>query len=267
MCFKKIFPPKPELPAEQPYTGKTALLFARNDLPGSANDLKGCLNDQVNVYYWLRTYYPEFTIYVFKETLVIKKNFREWFMKFKNQLRPGDDLFVHNSGHGTRGFDRQGEEADGYSEGIYFADGVLWDYEFREMLTGIPDGARVTLALDICHSGGAVSRANDYFKNRFIETDRIPEGIKRKQAFLRDFDHKGILQFAACGEGQTAADAFINGEYCGAFTHFWLETFYEHQTCNGWIEATKRACHDIAMYKQIPELLLDEQMKQNPIFL
>ena len=64
MCFKKLFPSwfKPD-PIPEPITSKkTALLYAINDYPGSANDLNGCLNDQRDIANMLREKFPGFDI-------------------------------------------------------------------------------------------------------------------------------------------------------------------------------------------------------------
>ena len=262
MCFRKLFGCKPDEPNEMEYTRKTALLFAINNYPGSSNNLRGCLNDQKMVKEWLSVWYPEFTIYEFKDKQVTKKIFKDWIAKFKDKLQPDDDLFIHLSGHGTRGFDGTGDEIDGYSEALYLHDGPVWDYELRWILSDIPEGARITLALDTCFSGGAISRKNNYLKPRFIETQKIPEGTKRKVSFLKDFEVKNFVQFAACGEGQTAADAYIDGQYCGAFTHCWMKTFQD-QLLTDWLTATKDM---IKNFTQIPELYGDLNMKNNFLF-
>lgn len=261
MCFRKWFGSGNDLPIEQPYTGKTALLFAINNYGGS-NNLKGCINDQIMVEFWLNTFYPGFTIYKFIDKQVTQKIFKQWVSDFVSKLRPGDDLFIHDSGHGTKGFDKQGEEADGYSEALYLRDGPVWDYELRSMFTNIPDGARLTLAFDTCFSGGALSRRHNYVKPKYIETQKIPAGLKRKRAFLKEFDCDNIVQFAACGEGQTAADAFIDGQYCGAFTYGWIKT-YMNEILNAWLYKSRQK---IITFDQVPELYGDIQMKNKLIF-
>jgi len=273
MCLKKIFGGNP-LPQELPYGGKTALLFAINDYQGSVNNLRGCLNDQLMVEKWLNTYFPEFVIYKFKDRQVTRKIFTEWILKFKNKLTPGDDLFIHISSHGTRGFDKQGIEADGYSEALYLHDGPLWDFELREILTNIPYKSKITLAFDTCFSGGAISknkytsflRKDLYIKPRFTETDIIPPGIRKKSSFVRVFDHSNIIQFAACGEGQTAADAYIAGKYRGAFTYFWIETFVKNRNCDLWLASTKYAINDIAHYSQVPQIWGGIELINKPVF-
>ena len=259
MCFKKLFGNTPPLPEEQPYSGKTALLFAINAYKGAP--LKGCLNDQKMVEAWLNTFYPDFIVYKFSDKQVTKNVFKSWCKKYKDLLRPSDDLFIHDSGHGTRGFDHQGEEADGYSEALYFYDGPVWDYELREIFSDIPDGARLTLAFDTCFSGGALSRRHNYIMPRYYETQKIPGGVKRKQAFMK-FDCDNIVQFAACKEGQTAADAYIDGQYCGAFTYGWMKT-YINEILNAWLDKIKQK---IINFEQVPELYGSINMKNKLIF-
>jgi hypothetical protein len=68
MCFKnKSNPITP--------VNKRALLFAINDYTGSNNDLRGCVNDQIDVIKKLNKEFPGFDIRAFKDSEVTKKKF------------------------------------------------------------------------------------------------------------------------------------------------------------------------------------------------
>lgn len=271
MCFKKLFGNKPpEMPEEKPYTGKTALLFAANDFPGSSNDLKGCLNDQEQEMFWLNTYFPDFVIYNFQDKQYTANTAREWIKKYIAKLQPGDKLYIAISGHGTRGVDPYGEEIDGYIEGLYTSDGsVLWDYEFREILNKIPEGAEVTISLDTCFSGGSITRmkkGKNYLKPRFIETQPIKPGLKRKRTFTATAKNIRYIQFAACQENQTAADAYIVGKYRGAFTYFKFAAYDHLFTCSEWVYKIGSDIETYSQLTQIPDLLGNEEMMNKEIF-
>jgi len=249
MCFRKLFgKPDPLLP-ELPYTGKTALLFAVNNYPGSANDLRGCLNDQENIEKNIfGKYLPDFHIYKYSDSQVTSYRFLLELKKYIKLLRNGDVLFISYSGHGTQGVDPYHTEADGYSEALYLYDGCLWDYELAPILKMIPEGARVILSFDSCFSGGAV-RGRNYLKPRFVQTCDVT-GIKKRASFLRNVSDRFIL-FAGCREYQTAADAFIDGDYNGAFTYYWVGCFEADMTYTEWINET---IYDIRKFEQVPVL-------------
>jgi len=249
MCFRKWFNKPDPLPDEQPYTGRTALLFAINDYPGKLNDLRGCLNDQENIEKNLfGRYYPDFQLYKYSDSQVTSYRFLLELKKFIKLLRFGDVLFISYSGHGTQGVDPYHTEADGYSEALYLYDGCLWDYDLASILRLIPEGARVILSFDSCFSAGAV-RGRNYLKPRFVQTHDVT-GIKRRASFLRDVSDRFIL-FAGCQEYQTAADAHIDGQYCGAFTHYWVDCFEPDMTYREWIDET---IYDIRKFEQVPVL-------------
>ena len=244
MCFKKLFSKPPE---ENTYTGKTALLFAINNYPGSSNDLRGCLNDQENIEKNLfNKYFPDFSVYKYSDSQVTSYRFLLELKKYIRLLQPGDILFISYSGHGTQGVDPYSTEADGYSEALYLYDGCLWDYELATIFKLIPEGARVILSFDSCFSHGMARRQTN---PRFVETHNV-SGVKKRASFLRDVSDKFIM-FAGCQEHQTSADAFIDGDYNGAFTYYWVGCFNPEMTYRQWIDET---INDIVQFEQIPVL-------------
>lgn len=77
-----------------------------------------------------------------------------------SNARPGDDLFLHYSGHGGRTEDLDGDEEDGYDECIYPVDfqqtqpGHIVDDIIHDIcVKPLPQGCRLTAIFDCCHSG------------------------------------------------------------------------------------------------------------------
>jgi hypothetical protein len=269
MCFKncKWFH-KPDPVTTDPIpTGvkKTALLFAINDYPGSANDLNGCLNDQRDITNFLSVNYPDFVVKKFSDSEVTRSNFMT---QCKNQilsLSIGDELLVGYSGHGTYGTDPNGTEQDGYIEALYLYDGPFWDYEFKGILQLIPDGAKVIVALDSCFSAGSTKLFKENVKPRYVQTQEIDPSIKIRRSFVKADDMKYIL-FAGCGERQTSADAYINNEYHGAFTYYWLKAWEETFKYRQWNEKTVNLIAQTNEYDQIPEIIGNENLSNQIIF-
>ncbi len=75
------------------------------------------------------------------------------------RLAPGDRLWVHISGHGTRVADDDRDEADGWDEALLLTDGgVVRDDALGAALTelrrALGPAGHLVLTLDTCHSGG-----------------------------------------------------------------------------------------------------------------
>lgn len=75
---------------------------------------------------------------------------------------PGDDLFLHYSGHGGPVKDLDGDEDDGYDEAIFPTDaekvingpGYIVDDLIHDIcVKTLPQGCRFTAIFDCCHSG------------------------------------------------------------------------------------------------------------------
>ena len=159
------------------------------------------------------------------------------------QSKSGDHVYIHYSGHGTRGKDKGRR---------YLALWLLHDdgcksIRFRTSSNLAPDlqkmvkkGLRVTLVLDCCFSG-RVARNTDYygFDVRYLEYDPIPDfaAIDEEEAtpldtmnVLRDgstetdwlINPAGYTILSACAPDQNAFEIEVNENRQGALTHFLL---------------------------------------------
>jgi len=260
MCLKKILGwfkpnvnpvPVPE-PDQVEGNKKTALLFAINDYPGSANDLRGCIKDQLNVVDKLNKQFLGFVIKTFKDSQVTRKVFITEVTSAINELKPGDVLLVHYSGHGTQVYDKSGDEKDGYDEALYLYDGVVIDDDIGSYLKNIPDGAIVVLMFDSCFSG-TVTRSSKDKKNKikFVKTEGLP--LRRKKRIRISKEEMKWIVFSGCEEHQTSADAYINGDYNGAFTYYAMKTLVPNITYNEWLVQIKKYLPS-SIFEQIPTL-------------
>jgi metacaspase-1 len=273
MCFSKLWGklnPKPEPPSVTEKPTKTALFFAVNNYPGNGNDLNGCINDQLDWVARLISAFPGFTIRQFTDNQATPKAFISEVTKAIINLMPGDVLFVHYSGHGTQVFDKHGDEADGYDEGICLIseDGrridTVIDDDIGSALRNIVDGATVFLAFDSCFSDTVTRDLRN--KNKRIKFIRVRDAKARKvkrRRFKKE-EMKWIVM-SGCGEQQTSADAYINRKYNGAFTYFALKALSPGMTYRQWHEKI-RTYLPSKDYDQIPMLEGNESLFDKQVF-
>ncbi|GMY33089.1 metacaspase-5-like [Fagus crenata] len=148
---------------------KKAVLIGCN-YPETKAELKGCINDVKRMYECLvdKYGYSEADITVLIDTddsytQPTGKNIRRALRDLVRSAEPGDLLFVHYSGHGTRLPAETGEDDDtGYDECIVPSDmNLITDDDFRELVDQIPEGCRLTIVSDSCHSGGLIDEAKE----------------------------------------------------------------------------------------------------------
>jgi hypothetical protein len=238
MCWHK----KPD---PIPITGdKVALLFGINDYMGSGNDLSGCLNDIDDVEKKLNKEFPGFQIKKFKDSQVTTQRFVS---EIELALLSAAKLiYIHYSGHGT---------TNNATQALYLYNGPLWENAIYDLEDKTPADKRVIAKFDSCFSGGLHDRIfllGQSFKNRFYPMPGIRALINPPLRRFADRDfHKWDI-WAACGPGQTAADAFFNNRANGAYTYFDNKS-YNPTTMNCY-ELT--SCVDllkINSFEQVPE--------------
>jgi len=261
MCIRKILDwlrPDPLIPVTPVEGNRIALLFAIDNYPGTQNDLPDCIKDQNNVADFLALNYPEFKILKFTDSMVTTTSFRD---NIKNQvtaLKSGDILLINYSGHGTRGINPA--EPDGYSEALYLWNDAFWDQEWSKLLQLIPAGAKVIIVLDSCFAHGSTETKNIHTKVRFVQTQVIPEGMKRIRRILKG-DMLNYLVFAACEENQTSTST----GHGGVFTIYWLKAWQKDYTYFNWNKKTADLI-ELTEYEQNPNIEGDELLINQKIF-
>ncbi|KAF8716739.1 hypothetical protein HU200_025824 [Digitaria exilis] len=152
---------------------KRALLVGIN-YPGTKAELKGCHNDVDRMYRCLvdRFGFDEGDIRVLTDKdrsspQPTGANIRSALARLVSDARPGDFLFFHYSGHGTRLPAETGQRDDtGYDECIVPSDmNLITDQDFRELVQKVPDGCLFTIVSDSCHSGGLLDSAKEQIGN------------------------------------------------------------------------------------------------------
>ncbi|KAI9023752.1 caspase domain-containing protein [Phycomyces nitens] len=181
--------PPPQFQLSNCQGRKRALLIGINYF-GSKNELKGCINDVLNLKEFL------ISLYGFKEEDMViltddktderfiptKQNIISGMQWLVRDARPNDSFFFHYSGHGGSVQDVDGDEDDGCDETIYPVDhqmypgetGQIIDDEMHElMVRPLPPGCRLTAIFDSCHSGTALDLPYVYSTQGVIKEQNL----------------------------------------------------------------------------------------------
>jgi len=233
---------------------KLALLVGVNQHFGGDirdNDLKGCIPDVIQTRnnvtgitlardVLVRTYgFKDEDIRMLTDGRAKKYEIFNRLKEYAAELEPGDLFVFEMSSHGTRYPIRL---KDGTLTGALdclcatdftWDDPVLIGREIGKVFGHVPATAQVVFILDACHSGKQFRDLNPgvrldttapYRKDRFVappvDVAHRFRGVGQVPAPGQTPKH--VLLYSACDFNETAADAFINGGFHGAFTyHLW----------------------------------------------
>lgn len=210
--------------------------------------LQGCVNDADDLSALLAAQYgfAAEDITVLKDAKATKKAVMAELHKLVQAATSGkaDHLVFSFSSHGTQIPDTNGDEADRLDEAFACYDinntGDAWDPatviaddELSDVFASLPDGVRMDVVLDTCHSGTGL-KSLDLLpgrRPRFLPAP-TPRAVIASEfndtRTLRDMVKSAKLSkpvlMAACRSDQTAADALIDGRYNGAFTYHFVKS-------------------------------------------
>lgn len=205
------------------------------------NALRGCINDARD---WANHFRPivgePATLLEEKAT---KAGISNAITNLLKGLAAGDSAIITFSGHGTYIPDQTGDEADRRDEALCPYDlnkSLLLDDELFALLSECPQGARVLLITDCCHSG-TMSRSGQVESDgrstpRYIPfaeltecmcgaaVDKIQGDARRARARSRvrsrgPLTIPGLVHWSGCKDDEVSFDATINGRACGAFSN------------------------------------------------
>lgn len=266
---------------------KRALLVGLNHYPDPANNLKGCVNDVLMSSQHLQNNYGFAVedIRLLTDERATTANIRKRLTWLASDMRAGDVVVFHYSGHGSQVRDRDGDELKDHLDEIICPYDLNWDDpitddELGKTFANVPEGASVTVILDSCHSGTALREFGPTpRRDKFIVpppdvfhrtgptiTDK---GVNRSltmvepkkelplQALAKSLAEKQkAVLVAACRANQLSADAWIDGDYHGALTYY----FWRSAQSLGWNVTYKEAVHKTSdllkadNYDQVPQL-------------
>ncbi len=280
---------------------RKALLVGLNHYPNPLNNLRGCVNDVLQSSSMLQQAYgfdDARQVRLLTDERATTKAIVDRLQWLVKGSRAGDVLVFHYSGHGSQVRDRHGDELDDNLDEIICPYDLDWDDPFTDddmcdILEHVGQGANLTVILDCCHSGTGLRACmpgqvplrvkwlppppdilhrtapviEDCGENR-----RVTMGAPQRELALRRFATKaaqrGAVLIAACRADQTSADAWIDGDYHGAFTYlFWRRAAQlgPKATYSELAAATKRALRE-AGYEQVPQLEGATELLDRPAF-
>lgn len=246
---------------------RRALLVGINDYQ-SISDLRGCRNDVRNVWDMLRNVmgFRNQDIRVVLDNRATKRAILDRLNWMVDLAGEGDVLLFHFSGHGSQIRDRDGDDLRDQMDELICPWDMSWegtyilDDDLEEIFKRVPNGASLEVFMDSCHSGwdtGPIGSASPYSVSfsrgpaaaapEGVESRSIPRYVAPPEDIqfrwlgeedrLRDTRRftsekrstaKHII-WAGCRPDQTSADAFINGDYHGAFTYYYCQHVRETQ--------------------------------------
>ncbi|MFO0775684.1 MAG: caspase family protein [Nitrospiraceae bacterium] len=267
---------------------KRAVLIGINKYQVPGADLRGCVNDVKNMAGVLTTYYgfPAKNIVTLLDGKATKKAMERAIASLVSRGKPGDELVLHYSGHGSNVPDDNGDEADNRDEILCPTD-LDWNDPFRDdwlrkTLDQVKQGVNLTVIMDCCHSGSVtrtIAPPDEPVKARYLpcpldlmatesgrkltgttrgQVRHSARGKKKTTTVARDVVHVEIPEclITGCRDTQTSADAFIKGSYNGALTYYLVESIKE---AKGKISYRDLHAQTIAKlkrgrYEQVPQL-------------
>ncbi|KAL4572375.1 hypothetical protein LXL04_019149 [Taraxacum kok-saghyz] len=150
-------------------TKKLALLVGCN-YANTPNELHGCINDVLAIRQVLisRFGFDPTHIQLLTDapgSLVMPTgaNIKDALISMVDQAEPGDILYFHYSGHGTRiPSIKRPHTFHHPDEAIVPCDfNLITDMDFRNIVDRVPKGATFTILSDSCHSGGLIDKEKE----------------------------------------------------------------------------------------------------------
>jgi hypothetical protein len=276
---------------------RKALLVGINDYKG-VGDLRGCVNDVLDMHFSLRSLFNFETrdIRVLTDSRATKDGILHRLKWLVKGAKRGDFLVFHFSGHGSQIRDRNGDEelGDGLDELICPYD-MDWDGTYiidddlNKIFKGVPEGALLEVFLDCCHSGTGLREMSMGLQpppelapahptldrylpppaDIFLRFSGEEDDLKKKE-LIKEIAKKGKkhhILWAGCMASQTSADAYINGRYHGAFTYYLnMHLRRNPQVSRKELLRKVRSSLTHGGYSQVPQLEIEATNRDRVIF-
>ena len=219
-----------------------ALLVGINKYPNPSNELRGCMNDVLDMEHYIaetHKVYAKENIKKLTDQQATKKEIITGLKWLLADAAPGDSLLFHYSGHGAQVPTRNAHlEKDRLDEIIcpYDFDGsdatTIGDKEFAALFATIPKDVHFVWISDSCHAEDLsreplMGNAADEMRYRYFHglnpamsranNSQITAGLAPIAQPLN-----GAL-LSACASHELSADAIINNRFNGAFTYYLIQ--------------------------------------------
>jgi hypothetical protein len=208
-----------------------ALLIGINYVDSSSMTLRGCWNDAMGIARLLQTtpfsfQSKDIRILQDRQHAPLTRAILLAELKAFIQRSWDDDLdvaVVSYSGHGSHQQDQNGDESDGYDEGICPSDcmytGLITDDLLHSMFAGFNPKTHVYAVFDSCHSGTVLDLPFQFPPPRHSSNSSIESEVGPT-----------ILMISGCKDEQTSADAYDRRAHAfgGALTTALLKELHAH---------------------------------------
>lgn len=217
----------------------------------------------------------------------IEEGVTEWLVQ---NARPGDNVVIWYSGHGSQKWDEDGDEDDGLDETLAPADVLpqdtrndISDDELNDWLGMLPTD-NVVVVLDNCSSGTGTRDVTPFSSGRLLARDldaiERPAGAARRAlGDVQDdtgFDagETRVLELAAAQPFQVAVDAFFPAAdgreefHGGAFTTFMVQQLWKAGEDVTYEDAFDQAYEALKRnrFQQDPYMSEDVSLRSFPLF-
>jgi len=221
-----------------------ALLVGINKYPDPQNELRGCINDILDMEHFIaetNKVYAKQNIKKLTDKEATKKGIVTQIKWLLDGAQPGDQLLFHYSGHGAQVPTlNQNLEPDGLDEIICPYDfsgqgeNALRDKEFAQLFAGIPKGVHFVWISDSCHAEDLSRDINTkeaiiyrQFQGATINNhERLPATTSEHFNAITKPLNGALL--SACASHELSADAYINKRFNGAFTHYLIKNLLQY---------------------------------------
>ena len=233
-----------------------ALLVGINKYPDPRNELRGCVNDILEMEHFIaetNKVYSKQNIKKLTNKDATKKEILTQLKWLIEDVEAGDQILFHYSGHGAQAPTKFNSlEKDGLDEIIcpYDFDGTnntsLRDKEFAQLFAAIPKGVHFIWISDSCHAED-LSRdpfkvdeedfnANNTHYRFFTGLPHYEQGADKEEQ-KSDITIGSIAPIinplngallSACQSHELSADTYINKRFIGAFTHYLIENLNKY---------------------------------------
>lgn len=253
-------PPRP--------TGRQKAVLIGVNYFGTRAELRGCINDVVSIQRLLMDTYgwKAHSFRILRDddrrSMPTRQNILAMLHWLVEDVRPGDVLFLHFSGHGAQEEDRHGYEEDGMNETILPVDfqntGQISDDQIGDIIVKpLPSGVKLVAVMDCCHSGTGLDLPYRWHGRGWREE-------------VNPYHSMGDVQmFSGCEDDSTSADASDPyGSAGGAMTTAFCEAL-RSDPCPSYPELMSRLHQSMRRhgFSQRPQLTSTQQFEWHRPFV
>lgn len=182
---------------------------------GTGADLRGCVNDATNMHNFAKSLGFQESWVLFDDRAT-KATIKEHILEAAKRVKPGETFLLSYSCHGTQVKDHTFEERDKLDEALCMYDGLVYDDYIARWFALFPEGAKINVVSDTCHSEDQVRRVFEDARPRFITGVYEEHEPRAAMAPLK----ASVIQYAACRSTEVAWDEGDGGAFTKTLLRF-----------------------------------------------